>query len=412
MEERWRAVARAAGLADNDGTIRPTIFAEMSALAAATDSANLGQGFPDEDGPEWIRQAAADAIMSGQNQYPPGRGIQALREAIAAHEERHYGLSYDPATEILVTAGATEALTAAIVALAGPGDEVVTLEPFYDSHAAAIALAGATHVTVPLTLRGGSFRLDPQAFDAAVGPQTQLIVVNTPHNPTGTVLTRAELDVIAAAAVRSGAIVITDEVYEHLVYGGATHTPIATLPGMRERTITISSAGKTFSVTGWKIGWAAGPSELIEAVLAVKQYLTYSGGAPFQPAIARALAEGDADIAELRGTLDGRRERLIAGLRAAGFEVTSPEGTYFVCADATPFLTEQVTDGAAFARWLPGAVGVACVPLSAFCLSGSATATHLRNWVRFTFVKDDATLERAIERLAGLRDAVDRHGAN
>ncbi|MFD1201026.1 aminotransferase class I/II-fold pyridoxal phosphate-dependent enzyme [Leucobacter albus] len=399
MTSRWKDVAVAAGLASGDGSVRPTIFAEMSALAAATGAANLGQGFPDDDGPQWIREAAIDAIRSGENQYPPGRGIVALREAIAAHQSRHYGIELDPATEVLVTAGATEALTAAILALAGPGDEVVTLEPFYDSHAAAIAMAGATHVTVPLVPSTRGFAVDRAALETAVTPATKLILVNTPHNPTGTVLTREELGLIADAAERVDALVITDEVYEHLVFDGATHTPIATLPGMRERTLTVSSSGKTFSLTGWKIGWVTGPAQLIEAVLAVKQFLTYSGGAPFQPAIARALVGGDADIASLRETLDARRELLLASLSRVGFSSVRPEGTYFVCADATPFLSADVPDGAAFARWLPGAVGVACVPLSAFCREGSATAEALANWVRFTFVKNDQTLATAIERL-------------
>lgn len=402
MTARWMNVATATGLAAPDGTTKPTIFAEMSALALRTQSANLGQGFPDEDGPEWIRDVAMRAIASGANQYPPGRGIPELRQAIAEHEARLYGIEFDPDHEVLVTAGATEALTASILALVGPGDEVVTLEPFYDSHAAAIAMSGATHVTVPLELRDGEFRLDTAALQQAVTPRTRLILVNTPHNPTGTVLTRDELESLAAAAQRVNANVITDEVYEHLLFDGAVHTPLASLPGMRERTLTVSSAGKTFSLTGWKIGWVAGPAPLIEAVLAIKQFLTYSGGAPFQPAIARALSEGDADIEQLRRTLDGRRERLIAGLTAAGFTTVRPAGTYFVCADATPFLSDEVVDGAAFARWLPEHVGVACVPLSAFCAAGSATSEALANWVRFTFVKDDATIDTAIERLATL----------
>lgn len=399
MTARWVDVSVAAGLAGEDGVTRPTIFAEMSALAARTGAANLGQGFPDEDGPEWIREAAIQAMRSGENQYPPGRGIGSLREAIAGHQLRHYGITLNPETEVLVTAGATEALTAAILALAGPGDEVLTLEPFYDSHAAAIAMAGATHTTAPLVPHDGGFRLDLDALRAAVTPRTRMILVNTPHNPTGTVLSLDELSAIAAVARDADAIVVTDEVYEHLTFDGATHTPLATLPGMRERTLTISSAGKTFSLTGWKIGWATGPAHLLEAVLAIKQFLTYSGGAPFQPAIAQALTAGDADIDALRTTLDGRRERLVAGLEHAGFTAVRPAGTYFVCADATPFLSADVPDGAAFARWLPEHVGVACVPLSAFCRAGSATAKHLSNWVRFTFVKDDATIATAIDRL-------------
>lgn len=407
MTERWRQVAVATGLTAADGTTRPTIFAEMSALAMRTGAANLGQGFPDEDGPEWIREAAVEAIRGGANQYPPGRGIAPLREAVAAHQARHYGIELDPDTEILVTAGATEALAAAVLALAGPGDEVLTLEPFYDSHAAIIAMSGATHVTVPLVPAADGFRLDVAALESAVSPRTRVILVNTPHNPTGTVLSVTELEAIAAAATRVDATVVTDEVYEHLTFSGARHVPLATLPGMRERTLTISSAGKTFSLTGWKIGWITGPAQLIEAATAIKQFLTYSGGAPFQPAIARALAEGDADVAELRASLDARRELLQAGLTAAGFDVVQPSGTYFVCADATPFFKAAgVSDGAEFARWIPEHVGVACVPVSAFCHEGSPVALALSGWVRFTFVKDEATLRTAIERLQAWADGL------
>ncbi len=399
MTLRWQSVAQAAGLASPGGDARPTIFAEMTALATQHDAANLGQGFPDSDGPEWIRQAAADAIHSGANQYPPGRGIPALREAIAAHQARHYGITVDPDSEVLVTAGATEAIAAAMLALCGPGDEVVTLEPFYDAHAAAIAMAGATHVTVPLVPGAGGFRLDAAALEMAVTVNTRVILVNTPHNPTGTVLSRGELEAIAAAAARVDAIVVTDEVYEHLTFDGLVHTPLASLPGMAERTLTISSAGKTFSLTGWKIGWISGPAPLIDAVATIKQFLTYSGGAPFQPAIARALTEGDADIRELRDSLARRRDLLSSALADIGFGVGQPGGTYFVCADATPFLSAEVPDGAAFARALPAWAGVACVPVSAFCREGSTTARELANWVRFTFVKDEATLREAIRRL-------------
>ena len=321
MNERWRYVAASAGLVADDGRVRPTIFAEMSALAARTGAANLGQGFPDEDGPEWIRELAVESIRGGRNQYPPGRGDAALRAAIAEHERVRYGLDFDPEREVLVAAGATEALTSAVLALAGPGDEVLTLEPFYDSHAAAIAMAGAAHTTVPLVPGAEGFRLDVDALSAAVSPRTRVILINTPHNPTGTVLSREELAAIAAAAARVDAVVVTDEVYEHLTFDGAEHHPIATLPGMRERTVTISSAGKTFSLTGWKIGWACGPEQLIEAMLAIKQFLTYSGGAPFQPAIARALSEGGSDIEALRRSLDHRRELLLDGLQRAGFTV-------------------------------------------------------------------------------------------
>lgn len=403
MSERWRDVASAVGLVAPDGTTRPTIFAEMSALAASTGAANLGQGFPDEDGPEWIREVAVQAMRAGRNQYPPGRGIPELRAAIAEHQHHRYGIELDPETEVLVSTGATEALTAAVLALAGPGDEVLTLEPFYDSHAAAIVMAGATHTTAPLQPGDGGFRLDVEALRGAVTEQTRVILINSPHNPTGTVLTREELTALAGEAQRVDAIVVTDEVYEHLTFDGAEHIPIATLPGMRERTITISSAGKTFSLTGWKIGWASGPAPLIEAMLAVKQFLTYSGGAPFQPAIARALVEGADDIAGLRSSLDARRELLLDGLQSAGFTSVRPSGTYFVCVDATPFSDGALTNGADFARWLSGHAGVACVPLSAFCREGSPTAAALANWVRFTFVKDEATLRTAIDRLEKLR---------
>lgn len=279
---------------------------------------------------------------------------------------------------------------------------MLTLEPFYDSHAAAIAMAGATHVTVPLVPGADGFRLDLEALRGAVTERTQLILVNTPHNPTGTVLTAHELAAIGAEAERVDTTIITDEVYEHLTFDGTIHTPLATLPGMRERTLTISSAGKTFSFTGWKIGWASGPAHLVEATLAIKQFLTYSGGSPFQPAVAAALDSGDDDIAELRASLDARRERLIEGLQRAGFATVRPSGTYFVCADASAFLSPEVPDAAALARWMPENVGVACVPVSAFCRSGSPTAERLKNWVRFTFVKDAATIELALERLTRL----------
>lgn len=396
---RWLEVARATGLAAPDGAIRPTIFAEMSALAAATGSVNLGQGFPDSDGPEWIREAAVEAIRAGANQYPPGPGTPELRGAVARHQRRHYGLDIDPDHEVLVTAGATEALAAAVLALAGPGDEVLTLEPLYDSYAAVIALAGATHTTAPLHPTPDGFRLAEADLRAAVTSRTRLIVLNSPHNPTGAVLTTAELALIARLAREVDAIVVTDEVYEHLTFDGAIHTPIATLPGMRERTLTISSAGKSFSLTGWKIGWISGPEHLVTAVRTVKQFLTYVSGAPFQPAIARALDSGDGEVADLARSLAGRRDSLVAGLRAAGMDVVVPAGTYFVCADASSFLCEEVPDGAAFARALPHLARVACVPVSAFTQGGSAAKEALASWVRFTFVKDEATLTEGIRRL-------------
>jgi len=393
---RWRDVARATGLLSADGTVAPTIFAEMSALAGRTGAINLGQGFPDVDGPDYVKAAAKQAIDDGRNQYPPGDGIPELRRAVADHQRRHYGLDVDPETEVLVTTGATEALTASILALAGPGDEVVTLEPFYDSHAAAVALAGATHVPVALT---DDLRLDAAALHAAVSERTRVIVVNSPHNPTGTVLTRDELGMVADVARRSDAIVVTDEVYEHLTFDGAVHVPIATLPGMGERTLTISSSGKTFSLTGWKVGWVHGPAELVTAVRTVKQFLTYVSGAPFQPAIAQALADDETPRA-LAASLAARRDLLCDGLTAAGFDVVVPQGTYFVVADGAPL---GFDDGHELCRRLPELAGVVAVPVSAFCRQGSTAYGRLRSSVRFTFVKREEVLRESAARLARLR---------
>ncbi|MFI2104093.1 pyridoxal phosphate-dependent aminotransferase [Isoptericola sp. NPDC019693] len=394
---RWTDVARATGLLGADGAVAQTIFAEMTALAARTGAINLGQGFPDVDGPAFIRDAAKDAIDAGRNQYPPGDGVPELRHAIADHQRRRYGLDVDPDGEVLVTTGATEALAASILALAGPGDEVITLEPYYDSHAASIALAGATHVPVPLTADG--FRLDAAALRAAVTGRTRLIVLNTPHNPTGTVLTRAELEQVAAVAREADAVVLTDEVYEHLTFDDAVHVPVATLPGMAERTLTVSSSGKTFSLTGWKVGWVHGPAELVTAVRTVKQFLTYTSGAPFQPAIARALADDEAPRA-LAASLASRRDLLCEGLTAAGFDVVVPQGTYFVVADGAHLLERlDVTDGHGLCRRLPELAGVVGVPVSAFCRSGSTTARALASRVRFTFVKREDVLRDAVDRL-------------
>ena len=406
-DARWQAVARATGLLGGDGVPRSTVFAEMSALATSTGSVNLGQGFPDVDGPESVARAAADAILSGANQYPPGPGILALRVAVAEHQLEHYGLSWDPDREVLVTAGATEALAAAVLALAGPGDEVLTLEPFYDSYAAVIAMSGATHTTVPLRATADGFRLDLAALTAACTPRTRIVLVNTPHNPTGTVLTVAELSAIARLAVQHDAIVVTDEVYEHLLLAGPdgtlpVHVPIATLPGMAERTLTISSAGKTFSFTGWKIGWVTGPEHLVTAVRTVKQFLTYVSGAPFQPAVAFALRDPEvaAWVVQLAASLSRRRDLLSAGLEDAGFAVIRPQGTYFVLADAAPL---GYADGAELCRDLPGLAGVVGVPVSAFTHAGSDVDVALRSWVRFTFVKRDDVLVEAVRRLRGLR---------
>ncbi|MGC4153782.1 MAG: pyridoxal phosphate-dependent aminotransferase [Propionicimonas sp.] len=399
----WRAAARGGGLlsvaADGSEQVATTIFAEMSALAARTGAINLGQGFPDVDGPAWIAEAAVTAIHAGHNQYPPGPGIAELRRAVADHQRRHYGLQVDPDTEVLITTGATEALAAALLALVGPGDEVITLEPFYDSYGGVIGLAGAAHLPVGLIPSPEGFRLDAEALRAAASPRTRLILVNTPHNPTGAVLDVADLAVIAEVAADCDAIVLTDEVYEHLTFDDAVHTPIATLPGMAARTLTVSSAGKTFSFTGWKIGWLHGPAELVAAVRTVKQFLTYVSGAPFQPAIARALADDDTPRA-LASSLAARRDLLCEGLEAAGFDVAVPRGTYFVVADGAPL---GFPDGADLCRRLPDLAGVVAIPMTAFCRSGSPTHDALRSSLRFTFVKRSEVLRQAVDRLTHLR---------
>ncbi|MFL0024960.1 pyridoxal phosphate-dependent aminotransferase [Streptomyces sp. NBUL23] len=370
-----------------------TIFAEMSALAVRTGSINLGQGFPDTDGPEEIREAAVRALREGKgNQYPPGPGVPELRAAVAAHQERFYGLTWSPETEVLVTTGATEAIGASLLALLEPGDEVIAFEPYYDSYAAGIALAGAQRV--PLTLRAPAFRPDLDELRALITPRTRLLLLNTPHNPTGAVLTPEELSGIAALAVEHDLLVVTDEVYEHLVFTGAHH-PIAALPGMRGRTVSISSSGKTFSYTGWKIGWVTGDAPLVAAVRAAKQYLTFVSGGPFQYAIAEALALPDAFFTDFREGMRRKRDLLAKGLLAAGFRVYEPEGTYFITTDISPFGDE---DAGAFCRALPERCGVAAVPNSVFYDDPEAG----RSQVRFTFCKKDEVLEEAVERLARL----------
>jgi N-succinyldiaminopimelate aminotransferase len=370
-----------------------TIFAEMSARAVATGSINLGQGFPDTDGPPEIAQAAADAIRSGRgNQYPPGPGVPELRRAIAGHAERFYGLRYDPDTEVLVTAGATEAIAAAMLALVEPGDEVIAFEPYYDSYAANIAMAGG--VRVPVTLRPPDFRPDLGELASAVTDRTRLILVNSPHNPTGSVFTRDELAAIAELAVETNLLVLTDEVYEHIAFA-REHVPLAQFPGMRERTVTVSSAGKTFSFTGWKIGWVKAAPELVTAVKTAKQFLTYVSGGPFQYAIAQALTLPDEYYAGLREDLRAKRDLFVAGLAAIGFEVYPPQGTYFITADIAP-LGER--DGIEFCRTLPERVGVVAIPAAVF-YDHAATAKTL---VRFAFCKRPEVLTEALARLKNL----------
>jgi N-succinyldiaminopimelate aminotransferase len=370
--------------------IGTTIFAEMSAAAVATGSVNLGQGFPDTDGPLEIAEAAVAAIRSGANQYPPGPGIPALREAVAAHQKRFYGLDWDPDGEVLVTTGATEAIAAAMLALVDPGEEVVALEPYYDSYAAAVAFAGG--VRVPVTLRPPDFALDVDALRAAITPRTKLLLLNSPHNPTGAVLGTAELHAVAELAIEWDLLVVTDEVYEHLVYDGLAHLPLAALPGMRDRTLSISSAGKTFSFTGWKVGWVTGRRDLVRAVLGVKQFLTYTSGAPFQPAVATALALPDGFFERLRASMQAKRDRLADGLAAVGFGVYRSRGTYFLTTDIRPL---GYDDGLRFCRELPRRAGVAAMPHVVFYDAVDVG----RPLVRWAFCKRDEVLDEGLSRL-------------
>lgn len=375
-----------------------TIFAEMSALAARIGAVNLGQGFPDEDGPAGMLKVAQDAIGHGHNQYPPGLGIPALREAVAAQRRRRYGIEYDPDTEVLVTVGATEGIAASLLGLVEPGSEVLVLEPFYDSYSPAIAMAGCHRVVVPLVPDGDGFTLDTEALRAAVTPRTRALIVNSPHNPTGMVLDDAKLRAVAEIAVAADLLVITDEVYESLVFDDLEHLPLAGYPGMSGRTVTISSAAKMFNATGWKIGWACGAPELIAGVRAAKQYLTYVGGAPFQPAVAYALEHENDWVAGMRAGLQQKRDRLGSALTDLGFDVHTSSGTYFLCADPRPL---GYDDSAAFCAELPHRAGVAAIPMSAFCVRDNGW-NHL---VRFAFCKRDDTLDEAIQRLQVLRTA-------
>jgi N-succinyldiaminopimelate aminotransferase len=373
-----------------------TIFAEITELANRTGAVNLGQGFPDSDGPPGMLRTAQEAIARGVNQYPPGAGEPDLRAAVSEHRRTHYGAEHDPEREVLVTVGATEAITASMMALVEPGDEVILLEPYYDSYPVAVAMAGGTRRTVSLKPGPHRFELDISALREAINAKTRVLLLNSPHNPTGTVFTDEELAAIARLCREHDIIAVTDEVYEHLLFDGRKHTPLAALPGMAERTLSISSAGKSFSVTGWKIGWACGPAELVAAVRAAKQFLTFTGGAPFQPAVAHALRHELDWTNRLRIELERKRDLLSTGLAEAGFDVLASEGTYFVCADVRPLGFE---DGAEFCRSLPDQVGVAAIPVQVFC-DHRETARHL---VRFAFCKQDAVLDEAIVRLRKLR---------
>lgn len=372
--------------------IPPTIFAEMSGLAVRTGALNLGQGFPDEDGPPEVIARAVEALEHGANQYAPGTGVAELRRAIADHQQRHYQIELDPDTEVVVTTGCTEAIAGALLGLVEPGDEVIVLEPYYDSYLAMLQMAGA--VRRPVTLRSPAFRVDLDELRAAVTARTRFVLLNSPHNPTGTVLTRTELAAIAALAIEHNLVVITDEVYEHLVYDGSEHVPISTLPGMAERTLTLSSIGKSYSFTGWKVGWATGPAELVGAVMAAKQWLTYTSGAPLQPAAALALAEHDTFPLELARDLQQRRDLLCAGLEAAGLSTSAPQGTYFATTDVSALGWH---DGLAFCRALPERAGVVAIPVQGFYDDPAGAGRHL---VRWAFCKRREVIAEATARLA------------
>jgi N-succinyldiaminopimelate aminotransferase len=367
-----------------------TIFSEMSALAVRTGALNLGQGFPDRDGPASVVEAAVSALRSGRNQYAPGIGVPELRNAIASHQARHYGIELDPDRQVVVTTGATEGIAAALLALVDPGDEVVVLEPFYDSYTAMIQMAGG--VRRPVTLRAPDFRLDVDELRAAVTPKAKVLLLNTPHNPTGTVLSRAELEAVADVAREHDLVVVTDEVYEHLVYDDHEHVPLATLPGMFERTVSISSAGKTFSFTGWKVGWATGPESLVRVVEGAKQWLTFSSGSPLQPAIAHALDDESGYYAALAKELEAKRDSLCAGLRQLDVDVYVPQGTYFVTTDVRRY---GYRDGLDFCKALPGKAGVVAIPSQAFY----DDVEEGRHKVRWAFCKEQSFLDEGLRRL-------------
>ncbi len=371
-------------------SVPPTIFSEMSALAVRTGSLNLGQGFPDQDGPPAVVEAAVEALRAGRNQYAPGPGVPELRAAVAAHQQRHYGIELDPASQVVVTAGATEAIAAAILALVDPGDEVAVLEPFYDSYVACIAMAGG--VRRPVTLRAPDFRLDVDALRAAVTDRTKVLLLNSPHNPTGAVLTRAELEAVAAVAVEHDLVVVTDEVYEHLLFDGREHVPICTLPGMWDRTVSISSAGKTFSFTGWKVGWVTGPADLVATVMAAKQWLTFTNAAPLQPAVAVALDQEEAFYHGLAKELEAKRDLLVDGLRGLDLDVFTPEATYFAMTDVRAYGFE---DGLSFCLALPERAGVVAIPCQGFHDDQDAG----RHLVRWAFCKETAVIEEGVRRL-------------
>ncbi|WP_159610505.1 aminotransferase class I/II-fold pyridoxal phosphate-dependent enzyme [Glutamicibacter sp. JC586] len=396
----WQRTAHGANLLDTTGQPGVTIFEEITALANEHQAINLGQGFPDTEGPEEIRQIAVDAILSGANQYAPGSGTRQLREAISEHQERFYSLKIDPVSEVVVSTGATEAIAAALLAFIEPDDEVVTFEPFYDSYAAMIGLTEAKHKVVPL--HAPTFEPDLDQLRSAVSDQTRIILINNPHNPTGAVFSTDVLNEVIALAHKHDCIIVSDEVYEHLTFG-TKHTPIASLPGGFERTITISSAGKSFSFTGWKVGWATGPKDLITALRTVKQFLTYSSGPAFQPAVAQALRLPDTFFQKFAGSLEEGAKSLSAGLEAAGIPVIRPSGTYFLVADINQF---KRNDAVQVARMMPEQVGVAAIPLSVFVQPENVR--HYQGFLRFAFCKQPQVISAAAKKLQQLPEVLNR----
>ena len=371
---------------------RRSIFGEMSALATSVGAINLGQGFPDTDGPELVRDAALAAIREGRGaQYPPAHGLPELRTAICAHQQAWYGLSWDPATDVVVTTGASEAIVASILAFVEPGDEVLVLEPWFDLYAAAIDLAGGVRVGVPPV--PGTFRPDPAALRARISPRSRMLIINSPHNPTGAVLTLTELSAIAQVAVEADLLVLADEAYEHLWFDGHPHVPIATTPGMAERTITVGSAGKSLSFTGWKVGWATGPADLIGAVRVIRQHLSYVSGGPFQWAVAEGLTRlPPSHWEQFRATLAHQRDLLTEGLSAVGLQVLPSEGTYFLLTDVTGVGHDS---GEQFCAELPQRAGVVAIPVAPFCDDKSVG----QSWVRWAFCKRPEVLSEAVGRL-------------
>ena len=379
-------------LADRLRDIPPTIFTAMSALAVRTGALNLGQGFPDQDGPQAVVESAVAALRGGRNQYAPGPGVPELREAVARHQQRFYGIELDPTEQVVVTAGATEAIAAAMLALVNPGDEVAVIEPYYDSYVATIAMAGGVRSPVRVRRTEGGFRLDLDSLREAVTDRTSVLLVNTPHNPTGMVLDDTERRAVAEVAARHDVVVVVDEVYEHLVYDGAAHVPLCTLPGMAERTVSIGSAGKTFSFTGWKVGWLTGPAALVATVLAAKQWLTFTNAAPLQPAVAHALDNEMEYVHTLAQELRTKRDLLSKGLTGLGIDPIQPQGTYFVLSDVSRL---GWADGMEFCLALPERAGVVAIPAQAFYDDVDAG----RHLVRWAFCKKTSVLERVLEQL-------------